>query len=169
MHVSDTTTQTSSDPAGLSLTDLRALRQQLQHEDDVVSYARRVAQARLDLVKSELSRRDAGPDADLNAHIGVVLSQHLTGGPARPPRPAEDLSDNPLANELDAVCAEFRFGRLEKLDKTELDSLADAISEFETKVSSDRRERFDRLDALSAELVRRYRDGEADVDSLLEG
>ena len=160
--MSDTTAQTSSDPAGLSLTDLRALRQQLQHEDDVVSYARRVAQARLDLVKSELSRRDAGPDADLNAQIGVVLSQHLTGGQARPPRPTEDLSDNPLAAELDA-------GRLEKLDKTELDSLADAISEFETKVSSDRRERFDRLDALSAELVRRYRDGEASVDSLLEG
>jgi hypothetical protein len=33
-------------------------------------------------------------------------------------------------------------------------------------VSTDRRARFDRLDALSAELVRRYRDGEADVDSL---
>jgi hypothetical protein len=31
----------------------------------------------------------------------------------------------------------------------------------------DRRARFDRLDALSAELVRRYRDGEADVDALL--
>ena len=61
--MSDTTAQTSSDPAGLSLTGLRALRQQLQHEDDVVSYARRVAQARLDLVKSELSRRDAGPDS----------------------------------------------------------------------------------------------------------
>jgi hypothetical protein len=169
MHVSDTTTQASPDPAGLSLTDLRLLRQQMQHEDDVVSYARRVAQARLDLVKTELSRRNAGPDADLNTQIGAVLSQHLTGGPARPPRPTEDLSDNPLAEELDAVCAEFYFGRLEKLDNTELDSLADAIGKFEAKVSSDRRERFDRLDALSAELVRRYRDGEANVDNLLEG
>lgn len=168
MHVSDTTTQTNPDPAGLSLTELRELRQQLQHEDDVVSYARRVAQARLDLVKTELSRRDAGPDADLNAQIGVVLSQHLTGGPARPPRPTEDLSDNPLADELDAVCAEFHFGRLTDLNNAELDSLGDAIGEFETKVSSDRRERFDRLDALSAELVRRYRDGEANVDNLLE-
>jgi hypothetical protein len=33
-------------------------------------------------------------------------------------------------------------------------------------VSADRRVRFDQLDALSAELVRRYRDGEANVDSL---
>ncbi|MFT4864023.1 MAG: hypothetical protein ACI9CV_001523 [Ilumatobacter sp.] len=169
MHVSDTTTQTSRDPAGLSLTELRELRQQLQHEDDVVSYARRVAQARLDLVKTELSRREAGPDANLSAQIEAVLSQHLTGGPARPPRPIEDLSGNALADELDALCAEFHFGRLESLDNTELDGLGAAISKFEIRVSSDRRERFDRLDALSAELVRRYRDGEANVDGLLEG
>ena len=35
-------------------------------------------------------------------------------------------------------------------------------------MSDDRRARFDKLDALSAELVRRYRDGEASVDGLLE-
>ena len=165
--MTDTDTQVSPDPADLSLDDLRALRQQLQHEDDVVSYARRVAQARMDLVKSEHARREAGPDADLNAQIGGVLSQHLTGGPARPPRPTEDLSDNALAEELDGVCAEYHFGRLEELDDAELEALSNAIGAFEGRVSSDRRERFNRLDALSAELVRRYRDGEASVDSLL--
>ena len=165
--MTDTHTPLSPDPAELSLEELRALRQQLQHEDDVVSYARRVAQARMDLVKSEHARRTAGPDADLNAQIGDVLSQHLTGGPARPPRPTEDLSDNALAEELDSVCAEHHFGRLENLDEQELLALSTAIGDFEGRVSSDRRERFDRLDALSAELVRRYRDGEANVDSLL--
>jgi hypothetical protein len=165
--VTDTNTAISPDPAELSLDELRALRQQLQHEDDVVSYARRVAQARLDLVKSENARRDAGPDADLTEQIGGVLSQQLTGGPARPPRPTEDLSDNALAAELDTVCAEHHFGRLRDLDAAELTALTEAIGGFEIRVSSDRRERFDRLDALSAELVRRYRDGEASVDSLL--
>ena len=38
----------------------------------------------------------------------AVLSQHLTGGPARPPRPTEDLSDHPLAVELDEFCARTR-------------------------------------------------------------
>ena len=165
--MTDTNAAINPDPADLSLEDLRSTRQQMQHEDDVVSYARRVAQARLDLVKSERARRDAGPDADLNEQIGSVLSQHLTGGPARPPRPTEDLSDNALANELDAVCAEHHLGRLEDLDNAELLALADAIENFEVRVSSDRRERFERLDALSAELVRRYRDGEASVDSIL--
>ncbi len=165
--MTDTTANVSPDPVDLSLEDLRALRQQLQHEDDVVSYARRVAQARLDLVQSELGRRSEGPDADLSAQIGDVLSRHLTGGPARPPRPTEDLSDHELSAELDAVCSKNGFGRLDELDAAQLVTLADAIGDFENRVSADRRERFDRLDALSAELVRRYRVGEASVDSLL--
>lgn len=151
------------DPSELSLDDLRALRSRLQHEDDVVSYARRVAQARLDLVANETARRAGSGD-----NVQNVLSQHLTGGPARPPRPAEDLSDDALSAELDAICAEHHFGRMEELNDDELAALQAAIAEFEQRVSADRRERFDRLDALSAELVRRYRDGEATVDKLLE-
>ncbi|MGE5210975.1 MAG: hypothetical protein ACM3MM_06900, partial [Acidobacteriota bacterium] len=85
---------------------------------------------------------------------------------ARPPRPTEDLSDHPLAVELDEICASHGLGRLKSLDDAELTSLVDAVAEFEARVSSDRRARFERLDALSAELVRRYRDGEADVDSI---
>ena len=154
-----------TDAAALSLTELRELRSELQQRDDVVSYARRVAQARLDLVNSELARRSSA--GELADEVTTVLSQHLTGGPARPPRPAEDLSDDALSVELDAICAEHHYGRVEELDEAELRTLADAISEFEQRVSQDRRARFDELDALSAELVRRYRDGEANVDSLL--
>jgi len=157
------TTTEAVDPSALSLDELRALRARLQHEDDVVSYARRVAQARLDLVKTESDRR-TGSGGD----VTEVLAQHLTGGPARPPRPAEDLSDDALSNELDAICAEHHFGRLEELDDDGLQALEGAIAEFEHRVSQDRRKRFDRLDALSAELVRRYRDGEASVDTLLD-
>lgn len=156
----------TSDPSELSLQELRALRQQLQHEDDAVAFARRVAQARLDLVRTEIDRR-AAAGADVAQELRSVLSQHLTGGPARPPRPTEDMSDHPLAQELEEICARHGFGRLETLDEGELAALTDAIGHFEQRVSSDRRARFERLDALSAELVRRYRDGEADVDTLL--
>jgi hypothetical protein len=155
------------DPADLTLSELRGLRQQLQHEDDAVSYARRVAQARLDLVKSEAHQRAEESDTDPTDDLRSVLSQHLTGGPARPPRPTEDLSDHPLAIELDEICAQGGLGHLKSLDDAELAALTEAISDFETQMSADRRARFDRLDALSAELVRRYRDGEADVDALL--
>jgi len=160
-----TTTQ-PPDPSDLTLEELRTLRQKLQLEDDAVSYARRVAQARLDLVKAEAHHRSTGSDTVVDEELRTVLSSHLTGGPARPPRPTEDLSDHPLAVELDEICASHGLGRLKSLDDADLVSLTEAIAEFEARVSSDRRARFELLDALSAELVRRYRDGEADVDSL---
>ena len=160
------------DPTGLDLAELRRLREELQREDDAVSYARRVAQARLDLVRTERARRSSSLDDAQVAHViqqdlAEVLSQHLTGGDPRPPRPTDDLSDSPLAVELEATCSANGFGRLDELDDAGLDRLEDALDGFERRVSSDRRERFARIDALTAELVRRYRDGEADVDSLL--
>ncbi len=160
------TTTKLPDPANLSLEELRGLRQQLQLEDDAVSYARRVAQTRLDFLKAEATHRADKSDIIVDDELRDVLSSHLTGGPARPPRPTEDLSDHPLAVELDELCASAGLGRLKTLDDAQLVALTEAIAEFEGRVSSDRRERFDQLDALSAELVRRYRDGEADVDSL---
>lgn len=162
----DTNTTTDSpDPKALSLDELRSLRSELQHQDDVVSYARRVAQARVDLVKSEMARRD--DDGSVSDDVTEVLSQQLNSGSGRPPRPAEDLSDNTLSAELDAICSKAGFGRIEELTEDELSSLAEEIGTFERRVSQDRRKRFELLDAMSAELVRRYRDGEADVDSLL--
>jgi hypothetical protein len=156
------------DAAELTLDELRSLRTKLQREDDVVSYVRRVAQARLDLVRSELTRRDRGESTvDLPSELRIVLSQHLTGGPARPPRPTDDLGDHPLSDELDTICAAHGFSRLDELDLDEANQLAAALTEFERRISADRRDRFDRLDTLSAELVRRYRDGEATVETLL--
>lgn len=159
-----------ADPREMSLDELRRLRNQLQNEDDVVSYVRRVAQARLDLVRAEVHRRERGesPD-DLSSELRVVLSSHLTGGVPRPPRPIENLDDHQLADQLEQVCTEHGFGHLEELMPSELESLDRALMAFERQISDDRRERFDRLDELSAELVRRYREGEASVDGLLGG
>lgn len=154
------------DPAALSLTDLRALRARLQEQDDVVSYVRRIAQARCDLLAARYL--EANPQGDATGELGRVLSQHLTGGPPRPPRPVEPVDDHPLLARLEEVCAEHGFARAEELTPAEIHRLVEAISAFERDVSRDRQARFEVLDALSAELVRRYRSGEAHVDSLLE-
>jgi hypothetical protein len=144
------------DPRELSLDELRLLR------------SRRVAQARVDLVRAEQHRRDRGEVTDdLSSELRVVLSTHLTGGTPRPPRPVDNVADNALSDELDAVCAENGFSRLEELSSEELSQLEQRLTAFERRVSDDRRDRYDRLDALSAELVRRYREGEASVDGLL--
>lgn len=163
------------DPSVLSLAELRSLRHDLQRGDDAVSYVRRVTQARLDFVRAEQRRRAAATDDvgesvgdDRHGELRSVLSQHLTGDVARPPRPLDDVvDDHELATELAAVCSEHGFDKVEDLTDGELSRLETELSAFERRVSDDRRSRYDQLDALSAELVRRYRDGEATVDGLL--
>ena len=154
-------------PRDLSLAELRGLRARLQNDDDAVSYVRRLAQARLDLVQAEKRRRLDGATDSLSDDLPAILSTHLTGGTPRPPRPADDFSSHPLAEQFEALCDRAGDQDLSSLSADELVSYADALHEFEHTRSHQRRELFARIDELSAELVRRYRDGEADVDGLL--
>ena len=100
------------DPRQLSLVELRALRARLQNDDDAVSYVRRLAQARLDLVQAEKRRRVEGGNESLSDELPAILSTHLTGGAPRPPRPATDFSDHPLAEEFDGLHGSRRRQRL---------------------------------------------------------
>ena len=155
------------DAAALALDDLRALRAELQHEDDAVSYVRRLAQARLDFVRAEMRNRAEGSDRDITDEIPNVIGSHLTGGAPRPPRPADDFSGHPLAAELELLCDDACSTDLPAMSHEELASYASRLHDFEQLRSHQRRDLFTRIDALSAELVRRYRDGEANVEGLL--
>jgi len=158
---------TELDPHALPLSELRSMRNELQHLDDAVSYVRRLTQARLDLVRAELRHRAAGDGDSISGELPSILGSHLTGGSARPPRPADDFSDHPLAVQLDELCARAGSTDLQAMSVDELTAFADALQEFEHRRSQERKELFGRIDALSAELVRRYRDGEADVDGFM--
>jgi hypothetical protein len=158
----------AADPSLLPLDELRSRRAALQHDDDAISYVRRLTQARLDLVDAELrSRRHPDGGHTNTSELPAILGSHLTGGPARPPRPAEDASDHPLAIELESMCARLGGSDLPALAEDDLVTLRGELGAFERARSAERKELFERIDALSAELVRRYREGEADVDVLL--
>ena len=155
------------DPRQLSLVELRALRAKLQNDDDAVSYVRRLAQARLDLVQAEKRRRAQGDSSSLSDELSTILSGHLTGGAPRPPRPAEDFSSHPLAEQFEGLAEHAGDRDLSSLSSEETARYSEALFEFEQARSHERRELFTRIDELSAELVRRYRDGEAEIDGLL--
>ena len=139
---------------GLALDQLKARRRELQEVDDAVSYVRRVAQGRADLAKAELARRGAHRETDLD--LRHVLGDHLLGASERPPRPVEDQSDHPRAVELDQLCAELGFGRLDELDDEALAELVAALDSFEARISDERRQVYAELDDLTDELVRLY-------------
>jgi hypothetical protein len=159
----------TDDIGALPLVELRAERSRLQGDEDAVSYVRRVSQARLDLVRAEQAHRAAQDGKTVADELGEILGSHLTGGGTpRPPRPAEDFSDHPLAGRLEELCDEVGAVDPAELDDDGLQAYAAALADFEQQRSAERRVLFDRIDALSAELVRRYRDGEASVDGLLD-
>lgn len=155
------------EPGTLALDELRALRTVLQREDDAISYVRRLAQARLDLLRAELHNRSVGDEKNITGELPAILGAHLTGGQPRPPRPVDDFSDHPLALALEELCSDAGSTDLPSMNGDELIDYLARLHEFEQLRSHERKELFVRIDALSAELVRRYRDGEADVDGLL--
>ncbi len=162
-------------PDQLPFDELRARRRELQALDDAVSFVRRLVQARLDMVRARQRRvADAGEAGDVGTGTGTgtgeltgILAAHLTGGPARPPRPVDDFSDHPLAVELADLERRHGGAGIDALDGPALAAFADALEQFEQLRSAERRDVFAEIDALSAELVRRYRSGEADVGALL--
>jgi hypothetical protein len=150
----------------LPIDQLRARRSERKADGEAASYLRRLVQGRLDIVRHEA----AASLSDLVAALPETLGHRVVGaGPGRLSR-FDVVGDDPsLVAELDAVCGASTLARLPELDGAELHRLADALAALEADVSVRRRQIFAELDALSHELTRRYRTGEASVDDLLAG
>lgn len=159
-----------SDFSALSLEQVRAERNVLQEQEDAVSFARRLAQGRLDIARDEQRRRSSGDASNVDVTDGIarVFAEERGSGSNRPPRDTAVVADHPLVVELEALCVESGFGSLRQLDDGELDNCCRRLSEFESRVSSQRKTLFAQIDAISNELVRRYRAGSTNVDSLLD-
>ena len=157
----------------LDITDVRDRRAACKEIETGLSYLRRLVQGRLDVVAAEQAQREEGGDPeDLEALIARL--PELLAGSTRTPgtgRLPESIGtgtvDADLADELDEIISHGHLTETGKLSDEELTAARDELLAFEQKVSGLRRELFDRIDALEAELTRRYRTGEATVDSLL--
>jgi hypothetical protein len=161
------------DLESLDIADLRSRRSACKDVETGLSYLRRLVQGRLDVVSAERARReDGGSGEDLDDLIARL--PELLAGSTRAPgtgRLPESFGtgevDPGLSDELDRIMSSSHLSEPDSLSDSELAGASDALSEFEAKVSALRRQLFDRIDALEAELTRRYRTGEASVDTLL--
>ncbi len=154
--------------------EVRAMRAECQDVETGLSLLRRLAQGRLDIVGLELTRRAEGGDPadlpDLIARLPEVLSDRTRSpGVGRLPQIMSPEEMPPeLEAELDAIVADGHLAHLPSVDDDHLRTMADELASFERKVSGSRHDLFERIDALQAEITRRYRTGEASVDSLLK-
>ena len=152
----------------LDLAGIRATRAELQSHEDAVSFVRRMAQGRLDIARDEQRRRSANmPTSNTASDLAGVFGQEHGGGSARPPRETNISTDHPLVVELEQLCERIGFGSIRTLDVDALQRVIDELETFENARSGERRALFDQIDALTAELVKRYKDGGANVDALL--
>jgi len=70
-------------------------------------------------------------------------------------------------SELDAIAGPGTIGALPDLPEEQLAHLLEELAAYETAISAKRRALFEQIDALQAEITRRYKSGEASVESLL--
>lgn len=158
----------------MSMADLRARKSECGEVEGALSYLRRLVQVRLDIVLAELhSRADGGTGqlSELVEHLGEILAEG--GTPNRtvagrlPSLTLPDVDHQQLTADLDAIFDVDKSGALPETDDVELRRVADALVDLERSVSAQRRALHENLDKLQAEVVRRYKSGEATVDTLL--
>jgi hypothetical protein len=156
------------------MNELRAMRAEVQEVETGLSYLRRLVQGRLDIVGGELHRRREGGEpgdlGELVKRLPEILSDHSRApGLGRLPQlmtPGE--LDPDLTADLDAITTITDLESLSTLSDEELVDVCERLAAFEREVSGRRRAVFDRIDALQGEVTRRYKTGEASVESLLQ-
>ena len=154
-----------------SLQDLRSMRAECQEAETAVSYLRRVAQGRLDVVHVYLDGADPAGELDtVVEHLSTIIG-------SGPPRPAgngrlpsqmsPDMELEGLTAEVDEILDAKGIGELPSMTEAELRAIGESLTALEARVSGQRRTLHERIDTLQAEIVSRYKTGEASVEGLL--
>lgn len=160
------------DLTAIDLDVLRSARRECQRLEAGQSYFRRLVQGHLDIVRAERDRRAAElpPSADVIESVSSALSgvSVRAEGLPRPQSHLDPAMGDELVAELDGLIPMESFSRLAAVDSLELSELELSLSEIERRVSDTRRLLHRRIDALQHELTRRYRIGEADIETLWE-
>lgn len=149
--------------SGRSLDAIRGMRDECRAVEDQVSYLRRLVQGRLDILTAELRRRsDGGAAVDLGTLVEqlpeILSDKGRAPGPGRLPSGVLPPDVDDLTAELDAAAGPL--DRLPELSDEDVRERIAAVADLERRVSDARKRLHASIDALHAELVRRYRIGE---------
>ncbi|MFB7917940.1 ABC transporter substrate-binding protein [Streptomyces sp. NPDC056061] len=153
--------------AGLCLAELRTLRRDSQRDEADLSYVRRLVQGRIDILRAELARR-------LDPEMPVVdrLSEILADTPSQQRSSARHVTlTTPRSDEYRQLAAEtlaeVELSDLDARTDEELHTAMGRLIRYEQEVSHRRHLLQRTADDCGAEIARRYREGEAQVDDLL--
>jgi len=159
-----------ADLDSVDLDDVRRRRREAEQEEADLSYARRMLQGRMDILRAELSRRSEPGSGDEKVvdHLSRILSdagradhglgRFLTVEPSR-------VDEHRRA--VEQVIADVGVSDVEGHSDEDVRAALERLEEFERGVSEMRQRVQKVMDALTTEITRRYRTGAANVDDLL--
>lgn len=153
----------------LPLEEVRERRHEAEQEEVDLSYLRRILQGRLDILRAELARRNGG-ESDLVAALPRILADE---GAVSAPRglgrhtAVEPSRADAHRRHVEALIADVDLSNPSAHDDASLQRVLEVLEAEEHQVSEKRREVQKVMDALTAEITRRYREGDADVSALL--
>ncbi len=153
----------------LPLSEVRELRAEAEQEEVDLSYTRRMIQGRMDILRAELNRRDGVSTGTLVEGLAAILADE-------PRSPARGLGRHTTVEPsrvdshrryVEALVADVDLSDVSARSADELAHAMRTLSDEEQSLSSKRRAVQEVMDACGAEITRRYKDGEADVNTLL--
>lgn len=152
-----------------SLPEVRSLRDVAEQEETDLSYVRRMLQGRIDILRAERGRRAGEFGEDVVSALPRILAERPRPGPRGLGRhtAVEPSESAERRREVEGLLADVALDDLPGLSEEQLDQALSSLEAGERRVSQQRQEVQQVVDACSAEITRRYREGEAFVADLL--
>ncbi len=154
----------------LATSELRRRKGECEEFESELSYARRLLHGKIDILGHELGRRASGGEGavgDLVAKLPEILAEAPTGNAGRFPRILLPRQIERQRRKIELLASDATLARIDEATTDEIQSMVERIANAERDLSPQRRAVQGVMDALSAELVRRYREGQEDPTALL--
>ena len=162
--------------SALTTSEIRRMRDECEEEESGISFARRILQGKLDILRAEALRRQREDGTTTGTTTGTLLAALPTilrdepGAPAIRARVTRFLVPPSVQyhrRSVERLVDDEVLASVSERPTEELARLVEVLSEKERDLSLTRRQLLERLDALQSELTRRYKDGVADVQEVL--
>ena len=139
--------------------ELHAMKDEASEVETEVSYVRRLAQARIDIVEAQRAnrRKGRGSVSDLVEQLPQILARDLRA-PQSKARLQQNLAPDPnieFARGLEPLIGDDSLVRLPEMPDDELDDLLDQLRRLESDMSARRKKLHHAIDEIDAEIARR--------------
>jgi len=154
----------------LPVAELRKRKAESEALEAEVSYARRLIQGRLDILRHGAERMATGDKLEVTEMVEDlpgILSEGVGGSASRLPRIIAPANAENQRREVERLASTADLTRLEELTPAEIQEMVDRLTEAEKETSHRRRRIQGVMDQITGELVRRFREGQEDPTALL--